>query len=115
MKLSTLEISSRAGTWVSKAARHLQWDATHSDSWTNGYATEQLLVVILEEANDLVGLLNDDDFNEYDRDRISRAARDLHVKLRSRALAAKLENVEGRTVEEAVVYRAKAAELRGDT
>lgn len=80
-----------------------------AERWLAGYAAETLLWKVLTDAISLVHVLNDDS----DAGEIQLHARALHEALRARRLAAKMENVTGRTPEEAEAFLTKARELRG--
>jgi hypothetical protein len=103
--------SATSRTWLAKTVALLR--AAHEEAradearWVVGYHAGQLLYAVVSEAESLLPLLNDEDLDE--------ALRRVGVfadALRDRELALKLENVAGRTPEEAEAFLAKAAELR---
>lgn len=75
--------------------------------WVVGYEANTLLCKVLGDAQMLITLLNDDAGDDAEE-----AAKTLYGALRARRIAAKLDNVEGRTPEEAEAFLAKAKELR---
>lgn len=75
--------------------------------WLVGYEAETLLSKALSDAEALVPLLNADAGDEAEH-----TAKRLYDALRARRLAAKLDQVEGRTPEEAEAFKAKARKLR---
>jgi hypothetical protein len=103
--------STTAATWLQKATALLSSNAAAArdadQRWLVGYDAEQLLRQLLWRADELVGLLPDDLLDDVLRD-----ARALTERLRAQRLASKLENVEGRTVEEAAMFTERAAQLR---
>ena len=104
-------------TWVQKSARILQYyngKATMSEQrWLIGYEAEQLLWVLLDESEVLVGLLHKDFSNdEYLLRDIERKSKLIARLIRDRRLAAMMDDTNGRTVEEAATFTAKAKELR---
>lgn len=99
-----------AATRFSRAVGLLRAQAElERERWLAGYEAETLLWKVLGDARDLVPVLNDDS----DAAEAERAARALFEALKARRLALRLENVTGRTPEEAEMFRAKAEELRG--
>jgi hypothetical protein len=102
-----------ASTRFKRCVEILRWMKVRADvkqhRWLIGYEAEQLLADVLSYADELVYLLNTEDSSGYD---IERDARELAARLRNRRLALHLENVTGRTAEEAAAFRLKAAELR---
>jgi hypothetical protein len=100
-----------ATTWVAKATAALDERRAGSSSeerkWAVGFYAEQLLAGVLDDAERLAKMVNDDSLGE-----VAPAAAALAARLRARRLAFKLENVEGRTPEEAQAFRARAEELR---
>lgn len=88
--------------------------ANDDTRWLVGYEAAELLEAVLFEAESLVGLIADDDLlaRAGERlDKLSAALRARKASHRRLALSEKLSRVEGRTPEEAALYRAKAAEL----
>lgn len=104
--------SQDAATRFSRATSLLTYAADNSpndaERWLAGYAAENLLWKVLWDARALIDVLNDDS----DAHEIQLHVRALHEMLRARRLASKLENVEGRTPDEAKAFLAKAQELR---
>lgn len=103
-----------AATRVDRAATFLRHEASEATPnserrWLIGYEAENLLWNVLRDAHSLVDLLNDDQ-----GDGAEAAAKTVYEALRARRLAAKLDDVEGRTPEEAAAFQAKARELRGE-
>lgn len=101
-----------AKTWFGKAVRKLEREGERARDrqearWLVGYEAERLLSSALWEATSLVPLLNDEQVED-----VLHRSRELTTLLRNRVLVAKLENVDGRTEEEAAAFRAKAASLR---
>ena len=110
---SSLRRAKDASTRFNRAVLFLAHEADmgqpHSERrWLIGYEANTLLWKTLADARMLVGLLNDDVDDEAEH-----AAKTLYEALRARRLAAKLEQVEGRTDAEAETFQAKARELRG--
>jgi hypothetical protein len=103
-----------AGTWFEKVAVSLrrQYDKTASTSTRHLLAEEaaRLLVNVLSHAQRLVAMLQEDTMHTFSD--VEREAQALVKVLRNERLAAKMENMTGRTEEEAAAFRAKAAELR---
>lgn len=100
-----------AATRFRRAVTLLRYNAVNarneSERWLAGYEAETLLSKMLWEARDLVDVLNDDASDEAER-----YARAVCEALRARRLVLKLENVSGRTLEEAELFKRKAKELR---
>lgn len=104
-----------ARTWFSKAShslRHLH-DETDSNVTRSlvGDEAGRLLVDVLGDARRLVPLLTDEAI--YTFEMVEREAQGLVRLLRNERLASKMENTNGRSPEEAAMFRAKVAELRG--
>jgi len=95
----------RVAMSFSSEAKH---PANESIRWLLGDAANDLLWLVLSDAEMLVDVLNDDAAEKSER-----YARDLYLALRARRLAAQLAEVEGRTPEEAQAFRDKSRELRG--
>ena len=79
------------------------------------YDAMRLLPDVLEHAAMLASLLDDEVVDEYDRSRLLESCAEITGAInaiRKLALASKLEQVEGRTPEEAKAFKRKAAELR---
>lgn len=104
-----------AGTWFEKVAVSLRWqyDKTESTSTRHLLAEEaaRLLVHVLSDAQRLVPMLSDEHTMHTFSD-VEREAQALVKVLRNERVAAKMEDMTGRTEEEAAAFRAKAAELR---
>lgn len=102
---------STAQTWFEKVAlrlsAHGEQARTADERWLVGYEATRLLESVLGDAQFLVCLLDDDQIED-----VERKAKSLAALLRARRLAGKLENVEGRTPEEAATFTAAAARLR---
>ena len=100
-----------AATRVNMATLFLMHEARDRPSreqrWLIGYEADLLLQKILADAESLAGLLNDDASDEAEY-----AAKAIYGALKARRLAAALENVVGRTAEEAEAFKAKAKHLR---
>lgn len=101
-----------ATTRFNRAVLYLAYEAGEARDgserrWLVGYEANTMLWKALADARMLAGLLNDDAGDDAEH-----AAKVLYETLRARRLAAKLENVEGRTPEEAEAFRAKAREIR---
>lgn len=101
-----------ASTRFNRAVLFLMWEAGKARPgserrWLIGYEADILLSKALDDAESLVGLLNDDASDDGER-----TARRLHVALRARRLALKLDQTEGRTAEEAEAFATKARKLR---
>ena len=100
-----------AATRIERAVavlRHEAESATNDSArWLVGYDAATLLWRVLLDLRSLVDLLSDE--VGFDSEPQARA---LYETLRARRLAAKLEQVEGRTPEEAAAFLAKASELR---
>lgn len=99
-----------AATWVRKAAASITWCAERATNaeqrWLIGYEAEQLLCTALDEFEALVSLLDADQVAEVE-ERLKR----FDAKLGRQRRLFKLQNVEGRSPEEAALFRAKAVEL----
>lgn len=109
---ATLRRVKDATTRFNRAVLYLAHEADQGSPaserrWLVGYEANAMLWKTLADARMLVGLLNDDVDGEAEY-----AAKALYDLLKARRVAAKLENVEGRTPEEAEAFLAKARELR---
>lgn len=102
--------STTAATWVRKATSlmysHYDPAVTEEERWAVGYYAARLLDDVLDDAWTLAEMVPDDMVEE-----IARRAEGVAKQMRSRRLAAKLRNVEGRTPEEAEAFLARASEL----
>lgn len=105
-----------ASTWFTKVSHTLRalHDATASQSTKHllGDEAGRVVVNVLRDSLRLVPLLRDDTI--YDFDWVERELEALTLALRNERKARKLENVEGRTPEEARAFLDKAANLRQD-
>lgn len=96
----------------------LRWDAEHpthkEHAWLISYDAEQLLWHALMDMESIIDLMVEDDEDEdnYYPEEIEKFARRITDKLRARRIARKLENVEGRTPEEAQAFLDAAARMR---
>jgi hypothetical protein len=100
-----------ATTWLEKAVAILRSNAASASDevrWLVGHDAGRLFLAATEQANALAGLLNGEDL-----ERAEREAQQLARRLRRARVAGHLDNVEGRTLEEATAFAAKAATLRG--
>lgn len=100
-----------AATRFERAVNALQALSEHDGErarWLAGYCARELLTKTLFVADTLVGLIPDD----LDISDARRYADALRQAMRSRELAAKLANVNGRTPAEAEAFLAKAEALR---
>jgi hypothetical protein len=104
-----LDAATRFGTAVVLLRHQAEHARNESERWLAGYEAEALLWKVLSDARLLVDVLNDEDSSD---DEVQRQARALYEALRARRLARKLEQVEGRTPEEAAAFKEKARELR---
>lgn len=101
-----------AATWLEKATVRLQYVhelSTGDVRWSIGYHAEKLLHACLLNAGRLATLIPDDLVD----DALEQVGAVTDV-LKRRRLAAKLEQVAGRTGPEADAFRAKATALRGN-
>lgn len=103
-----LDSATRFGRAVALLRAQAEHAPNESERWLAGYEADALLWKVLGDARDLIDVLNDDS----DAEEATLQARALYEALRARRLARKLENITGRTPEEAEAFRAKARELR---
>lgn len=111
---TTVTRAKDAATRFDRAVASLRYEASEAKPdgerrWLVGYEAGHLLRSVLSNSELLVDLLNADGGDEAEA-----AAKAVYETLRARRIAAKLEAVEGRTPEEAELFRAKARELRGE-
>lgn len=100
-------------SWVKKAVRVIGHTSRQSKHWRwlAGYEAAHLLQDLLDAAEELVPLLNDD--QDYEIEVARTKAQALAKALRNRELAPKLAQTKGRTPEEAEMFAAKARSLAG--
>lgn len=101
-----------AGTRFQHAVQFLMYEARqgspHSERrWLVGYHSGLLLEQVMGDAECLIPLVNEEQVEDCER-----VARTVYEALRARRLASKLEQVEGRTPEEAAAFQEKARRLR---
>jgi hypothetical protein len=94
--------------------RHQAESAPNDDArWLAGAEAGDLLWRVLFEADILVPILNHDETDNGED--LERFAKRLHAALRNHRLAASMDNVTGRTAEEAETFRNRAQQLRNGT
>lgn len=101
-----------AGTRFNRAVLFLMYEADKGTPrgerpWLIGYHSGLLLEQVMGDAKSLVPLLNKESVEDCER-----VAKTVYEALRARRLASKLEQVEGRTPEEAAAFQEKARRLR---
>lgn len=105
------QIVRTAATRIRSAAVRIEHaaasDTAAEGRWLAGYEAAELFRAALDAAERLALVVNDDDVDEVLERTLSVAKY-----LRGRRLASKLDQVDGRTPEEAAAFRRKAEELR---